>query len=232
MSESESYDHKRELRRAVDFFTGFLIAIAFHEAGHHTSDALKRDGLTLETFVLPAIFFLTALRFFIGNQLYLLKQSFARQHSKSWYYDVGIVTLQSSVLIFLGNVVTFEEGHRPKIGFVKALVFLYAVDVFWIVSKMCIGRAKRWAHCKPASESKWWVALNVGLVGFILLTGWIFGDVYSHEGLILIGIANAVAFVIDVRMTDLVTPIPVETFIPPGETPVQPEKEGARGDTA
>jgi hypothetical protein len=201
VSTHENFNQKVELRRAVEFFTGFLIAIAFHEAGHHTSESLKHDGVTLATSILFGVFFLTAIRFFVGNQLNLLKQSISKPHGPSWYYDVTMVSLQSAILIFLGNVASLEESQHSKIGFVKALVALYVIDVFWIASRMMLGR--RWEHWKPEPKTKWWALLNSLLVAFILLGGLFFGGIYSSAGLISLGVVNLVAFVIDLKMTDL-----------------------------
>lgn len=201
------YNHKIELREAVVLFTGFLIAIAFHEAGHHTSEALKKDGLTRTNLILPTIFFLTALRFFIGNQLYLIKH-FAQQHGSSWYYDVFMVSLQSALMIFLGNVVTLEEGTRPKIGFAKTLVALCVIDVIWVVSKQALAQTDRCKHWKPDPLTYWWVSLNATLIVVILLIYQFIGDVYSFWGLFYFGIANVFAFGIDVYMTDLLPILP------------------------
>jgi hypothetical protein len=209
MSAVERYEHKVELRRAAELLLSFLVAVAFHEAMRLVSESLKTDGLSwdrlAEMLTLPLVFFLTAVRFFIGNQLHLMKESFkevdARSSYSIWYFDLMVMTLESATLIFLGTVATLEASSRSKIGFISALIFLLLLDVLWLLVRAAAGCRKSWKHCKPEAQNWLWALLNVALVVAMFVAGFLTRDPYSHGGLVLIGIFNLAAFACDMWLT-------------------------------
>ena len=105
------------------------------------------------------VFFLTSMRFFIGNQLHLLNESLTRMPGNVWLYDLMVIIAQSVAFIFLGGVCSPEANRSAKIGFVEILIVIYVIDVLWIVSQWIIGRLK--AEYKREFVPWVWGILNI-----------------------------------------------------------------------
>jgi len=189
---------KRNLISSV--FIAMLIGVAYQEMIAVTRESIHASGITLGVLVLFFVFFLTSLRFFIGNQLHLLSKALIEMRGDVWFYDFIVITFQTILLAFLGGASCVEVCRVARIGFVEILIALYAVDVFWIVSQWVMGRIlRRWRR----DFVPWaWAILNTVLIVSLLTLRFTIDDIYSEGGLIWLGILNAAAFVVDVGLVD------------------------------
>ncbi len=141
MSEPEQIDPKATRRNVISsVFVSVLIGLAFQEMILPVRDSVRTAGITLGTTIYFSIFFLTSMRFFIGNQLHLISDNLLHMKGTVWFYDLFWIIVQTTALIFLGGVSSVEANRASKVGFVDLLVVLYACDVLWIVSQWVLGK--------------------------------------------------------------------------------------------
>ena len=191
---------KAEKRNLLSsFFVALLIGLAYQEMIPPVRESVRASGITLGTFVLFSIFFLTSMRFFIGNQLHLLSESLARMPGNVWLYDLMVIIAQSVAFIFLGGICSLEANRSATIGFIEILIAIYVIDVIWIVSQWIIGKLK--AKCKREFIPWAWGILNTVLVVLLVVLS-IICDLYAGIGLICLFVLNLAAFVVDVILVD------------------------------
>ena len=80
-----SLSDKRNVISSI--FIAMLITLAYAETFPPVRESVRTHGLTLGTIILFFVFFLTSMRFFIGNQLHLLSESCVRMRGDMWLYD-------------------------------------------------------------------------------------------------------------------------------------------------
>lgn len=177
-----------------------LIGVAYQEMISPIRDSVRASGFTLGTVVLFSVFFLTSMRFFMGNQLHLMSPNLVKMKGMVWFYDLIIIVLQTTVMIFLGGVSSVEVSRHAKVGFVGLLIALYIIDIVWVLSQWFLGvLMKSWRrHSIPWS----WCILNSCLVLAMLVMHFVQSDFYSTAGLLFLGIVNTAAFVLDVVLID------------------------------
>lgn len=199
----DNKDSIREKRNLLSsFFVTVLIGLAYQEMIPVVRDAVRNDSYVLGTSLLAVIFFLTSMRFFIGNQLHLGSNTLLRMPGLLWLYDLSLIIIQCVVLIFIGGVSSVTESLNSPIGFVGLLVILYALDVTWILSQWVIGKAIK--SCDRCENIPWaWFILNTILIALILALNFFFlDDWYSTRGIIILFALNLIAFVVDVILVD------------------------------
>ncbi len=182
------------------FFITMLIALAYQEMITPVRESVRSSGITAGTSLLMVIFFLTTMRFFVGNQLHLLSESLMRMPGLVWLYDLMVIITQSVVLIFLGGVSSVEVNLKIKVGFVQLLVALYVIDVAWVVTQWAFGKIlPRWKR----TFIPWaWAVLNSFLVVCIVLLNTFVNNLYTTVGLIWLFILNLIVFIADIVLID------------------------------
>jgi len=100
------------------FFVTLLIALAYQEMIVPVRESVRTSGMTLGTFLLMTIFFVTTMRFFVGNQLHLLSESLVKMPGLVWFYDLMVIIIQSVVLTFLGGVSSVEVNRQTSMDFI------------------------------------------------------------------------------------------------------------------
>lgn len=189
---------KRNIISSV--FIAMLIGLSYAETFPPVRESVRTYGLTLGTTILFFVFFLTSMRFFIGNQLHLLSETCVRMRGDVWLYDFLVITLQTLVLCFLGGLSSVDINYRVQINFVDILIFLYAFDIVWIISQKVLGVLFRsWRR----EFVPWaWAILNGLLLTAVIVLRLIVGDIYSNIGLIWLGILSIIAFTMDIILID------------------------------
>lgn len=182
------------------FFVTLLIGLAYQEMIAPVRASVRTYGIKADTFLLMGIFFLTSMRFFVGNQLHLLSDSLAALPGLVWFYDLMVIIAQSVVLIFMGGVSSAEINHTVQVGFVPLLLVLYSIDVVWIVSQWGLGKLfPSWNR----SFIPWdWALLNFALIISIALLSLFVKDLYSGYGVGILFVLNLIAFIVDVVLVD------------------------------
>lgn len=194
----EPPDPRLEKRRLVaEILIIAFVAVAYHEALNTLRESLAHStDHWFEAAVTFAVFFLTGLRFFIGNHLLLQSEVLLNKPTK-WSWDLLFVLLQTLVLGFLGCVSPVDD-KQPRDWFVALLLLLYAIDVAWIFGPQLLE--KRWTWVGYTWPWQWGL-LNAGLLVATPFVCWYFGDIYSQRGLLFLLLVNGVlAFVIDLLM--------------------------------
>ena len=165
-----------------------LMAVAFHESLNSFRESLDQPGFPVGPFEIFVIFFLTMLRFFIGNHLHLRKVT----NPSWWKVDFFVVLAECAVFGFLGSVSPFISQNHSSIRFVWVLAVLYAVDVLWI---LCQGGRCNW---KKGDWAWRWALLNTGLLIVMGVLYSVYGDLNDPGSLFWLAVINGcVAFVID-----------------------------------
>jgi len=197
-------DAKRQQTERRNFlssiFVVILIGLAYQEMVTPIRESVRASGITLGTVILFAVFFLTSMRFFMGNQLHLMSEGLLKMKGEVWFYDLIVIIFQTTLIVFLGGVSSVEVNRRVQIGFVEILIALYAVDVMWIVSQWILGKIfQGWRR----SFIPWaWGILNSVLIVSMIVLRVTVDDLYSNTGLIWLGILNGLGFIIDVLLVD------------------------------
>jgi hypothetical protein len=188
----EVQDRRREL---ASFLVTMLAGIAYGK----TFDAGRPFEVSLESLLLLGSFFLIATRFFIGNLPVLLSGG---NGGMAWFYDLLVITVQSSLLIVLAGVSPVAANLGGDMGFVEWMLALYLMDIVWIASKVLPGRGTlSWRE----ADVPWpWFWLNVILsLATFIFDRWIFeGAMYSRGAIIFLFVSNALGFLFDVLVAD------------------------------
>lgn len=196
------HDIKRNEKRNLlsSFFISLLIGLAFQNMVIIAQDSINNEGVRLNNLILSSIFFLTGLRFFIGNLLHLLSDSFSKLRGGVWLYDLTIIVFQSTIIAFLAGVSTVEKSLNSTVDFFNLLIVLYLLDIVWIISQWFLGIFLiSWRRV----FIPWvWAVLNTILLALIFIIRFITADYYSKNGLILLLIVNLIAFIVDVVFVD------------------------------
>jgi hypothetical protein len=193
---------KRSGRRDIlpSFFVVALVGIAYQEMVGAVRDSVRAHGFSLGTIVLMVIFFLTAMRFFVGNQLHLQSDRMQVIKGSVWFIDLMVIVLESTLLLFLGGLSSLEASLASPVGFFWLLTVLYLVDVVWIFWQWVMHRLS------PAWKREFipwpWAALNAFLAMVMLAIYWSSGNFYSRNALIILGLLNVAGFVFDMVLVD------------------------------
>jgi len=182
------------------FFVTLLIALAYQEMIVPVRESVRTSGMTLGTFLLMTIFFVTTMRFFVGNQLHLLSESLVKMPGLVWFYDLMVIIIQSVVLTFLGGVSSVEVNRQTSVDFIQLLIILYVIDVAWIISQWILGKIlPKWRR----AFIPWaWAILNSILVICIVALGFFVDDKYSTFSIIILFVLNFIGFIVDVVLVD------------------------------
>ncbi len=181
-------------------FIGLLLALAYQEMIVPARNDFRTNGFSLGLLVLLLIFFLTTIRFFIGAQLHLTNESNISAKGGPWFYDFAIITLEMTIMTFMGGVTSVGESRSASIGFFGMLSILLIADILWIVSIWIIGKV--FPKSKRLFVPWGWAILNTALLIAMLVSLLIFGDPYGTAGLIAQGVLHCIAFVCDVMLID------------------------------
>ncbi|HVT17276.1 MAG TPA: hypothetical protein VHQ90_14000 [Thermoanaerobaculia bacterium] len=185
----------------TSIFMAMLISIAFREMVGSVRISVRAHGLTFSNLTFCALFFLTSLRFFVGNLFHLMSPDLVTAPGRVWLYDFFVIVIQSTLLIFLGGVSSLDETRASPIGFFWLLIWLYLLDVLWIGSQWLLARFS--SSCRRSHYPWRWFILNLTLIGLMLsLFRASRGDVYSQISLAILLVLTASAFIVDIVMTD------------------------------
>lgn len=201
MTEEEGIRRKTERRNIISsVFVSVLIGLAFQEMVPPVRESVRASGITLGTTIFFVIFFLTSMRFFIGNQLHLVSDSLLKMKGVVWFYDLLWIIIQTTVLIFLGGIASVEASRVARVSFVGLLIVLYVVDVLWIISQWLLGKFFGSWH---REFIPWvWAGLNISLIVGMAIVRCGVSDPYSKSMLLPVLVMNVAAFVIDVVLSD------------------------------
>ena len=189
---------KRNLVSSV--FIAMLIGLAYQEMITTVRQAVHASGITWGTVILFSVFFLTSIRFFIGNQLHLLSDALVRMRGDLWFFDFMVITFQTSLLAFLGGASCVDVCRVARVGFVDILLALYVVDVIWILLQWVLG--KLFAGWRREFIPWAWAILNTLLAISLIVLQLVFDDIYSDAALIWLVSSSAAAFVVDIVLVD------------------------------
>ncbi|PYL63297.1 MAG: hypothetical protein DMF24_00835 [Verrucomicrobia bacterium] len=191
---------KRNLLAGI--FITALVAIAYQEMVNAVRESVREHGITFGTTALVIIFFVTTIRFLVGNQLHLISERVQSMPGLLWFYDLLIILGQTVAMMFLGGLASLELSLRLQIAFLDILVVVFVLDIFWILSQWALGRL--FSKCKRDSVPWGWLYLNIGMVAVLIIPYaiWGKGPMYSNLGLALILAANVLAFMVDVFLLD------------------------------
>jgi hypothetical protein len=189
---------KRNLLSSV--FITIMIGVAYQEMIPSVRDSIRLDGINLPTAILFAIFFLTSIRFFIGNQLHLVNDGLMKMPGLVWLYDLIVIIFQCILFTFMAGVMTVAANQTARVSFFGFLIAIYAIDVVWIFTQWLLGLIlPRWRR----KFIPWaWGLLNTVLVVAMFATDQLLKDPFSNTALeVMLGI-NVIGFLIDVMLVD------------------------------
>lgn len=201
---SDASREQFRIKRLRNVLSGVLISVliglAFQEMVAPVRDSVRSVGFTWATFLIAVIFFLTSVRFFIGNQLHLLNEDLLAMSGFVWFYDLVWILLQTLVLVFLGGVASYEATSIASVSFVTMLIVLFVIDVFWICSQWLLG------NLLPGWKREFipwgWAILNSSQVICLLFLKFVVANIYEGFGLFFLVAINIVAFVVDILLLD------------------------------
>ncbi len=180
-------------------FITILTGLAYAEMISTVQSSIRTNGITFGTLVLFVVFFLTALRMFIGNQLHLKDISVDKVPGKMWLFDFSAIVIETTILIFMAGVCSIELSIKSEIGFIELLLMLYITDIIWICSRWTVGKfVSSWQAKIPWK----WAGQNAVLVLAILIPGIMEENYYSFSLLIWLLIVNTAAFIFSVISVD------------------------------
>lgn len=194
----KSQTEKRKTLSSI--FISILIGFAFQEMIFTLRQSILESGITFGSSLLAATFFFVAMRFFIGNQLHLQSKNLEEVSGFAWLYDLMVIIAQSVALIFLASLSSIKSSRETNFGFFEVLIFLYVIDIVWIISQWLLNKAfSNWRR----EFIPWaWAILNSVLVFFIVGTNLVMKQIYSDATLLVLLALNVVGFIVDVVLVD------------------------------
>lgn len=130
---------RRSVRRGVEgrrrslisyFWITALSSLAADYGVKNVKEILDLQGfLPIETFGYPFMFFVTLLRFTIGNLLHIRRLEKANVSSYIWLFDFTMIFIESLILILLGCYC-----YENILKFLILLMALCLLDCLWILS--------------------------------------------------------------------------------------------------
>ncbi len=132
---------------AATAFVGFLIGLAYQEAVAPVRTSIRDTGITFVTSAMFLTFFLAGLAAFIAAYYALILGRFKRL---DWLLKFAMHIVSSTILIFMGGLVSAGESAKARYGFVD-LLFLYAIiALIWSLGTLVTldkaGRQVLWPH--------------------------------------------------------------------------------------
>lgn len=181
-------------------FITILMGMAYVEMFEPIRESVRHNGITWPTMLLALTFFFLSMRFFVGNHLHLMNQNIVSMRGDMWLYDFLLITFETILLCFLGGLMSIDVNHHTRINFVQLMLFLYGVDVAWILSLWFIGTlVKKWKR----TYIPWaWAILNSFVFIVIFLLYYFMPDIFSFWGLLLLFLINIFAFISDIFLID------------------------------
>jgi hypothetical protein len=195
---SPTQNEKRNLLSSI--FVTILLGIAFQEMISPARESFRTNGPSLALIAYLGVFFLTALRFFIGAQLHLLSDDLLKQGGKAWFFDFSVISIEMIIMAFMGGVASPQTSQAARITFVGFLVALLALDIIWILAQWALG--KTWSSWRRSFIPWRWAILNTALVLSLFLLTLATRGPYSLSFNIGLLVLNAIAFAVDVIWTD------------------------------
>jgi creatinine deaminase len=189
-----------------------LVAVAYEGPVGVVHSALRSEGVSVSSLGLFVVFFLTVLRFFIGDILHLDEDELSEPRNDladkgaeaRWFLDLGVIVAEFVILIFLGHLASLSESKHRPISFYDLFIVLMGVDVLWILAMGAMsGLTKRygshalWGLWERDKVPWGWALLNAVMMAIT----WIWyarGSHYSATALRLFIGLNGIAFIIDV----------------------------------
>ncbi|HEX2060247.1 MAG TPA: hypothetical protein VHK90_05865, partial [Thermoanaerobaculia bacterium] len=115
-------------------FLSMLLAQAYAELFPPIRDSVRtHHGLMWSTGLLAFAFFVVSMRFFVGNQLYLLSDKTLGLRGDLWLMDFLVIVLETVLICFLAGLPTAALNRSVRIDFLLLLIVLYIVDISWVV---------------------------------------------------------------------------------------------------
>lgn len=161
-----------------------------------TWDYFKRCWL------IPLTFFITLLRFYVGNVLHMKINEDNPPESSAfpWLVDFCVIMMQFALFYLMGASLNLAQR------FLKLLLVLCALDVTWLSFNSLVGWIqKKFARKIPVP----WIALNVLCAPFLVYLVYYFkGDLYKEtifagmSAVTLVFLLFSIAAAIDVFLTD------------------------------
>jgi len=173
-----------------------LLSLLFGACIYETVSISKLGPIGINDAFLIISTFLTALRFYIGNKVFISDLTFSETKLVIWIYDLLIIIIQSALFIALGALCTIKSNINVVHNFYQIYLSILTLDVLWILSQYILGRIfKSWNRKKiPA---KWAVANSVYIV-IIFLVFTLSNEPYGFSSLLTVFLVSVVAFILDV----------------------------------
>lgn len=191
--ELESRAKRREILPSI-FVVLLLIGIAYQEMVDVVRDSVRSQVFTTSIILLFTVFFLTTMRFFVGDQLHLQSEEMQVASGFIWFFDLMVIVLQVTIIIFLGGLASLGASYSSPIVF-GLLIALYSFDVSWIVLQYLMGKlSDAWKR----RFIPWrWGLLNTILIILMSIIYYVAGGFYSDSALLVLSIINTIGFVAD-----------------------------------
>ena len=144
---------------------------------------------------IPFVFYLVLIRFSVGNILHIRSLEKKGLSPYIWFYDFLVIFLESSLFLMLGM---YTLGYDVR--FLKFLLILCFVDVFWVVTMM-----PHYIKKKRPEPLPWaWALINIVSAAYLGATIWCdlptaFTSQYGQPVLVIWFFAT---FIIDVILID------------------------------
>lgn len=145
-------------------------------------------SIPFEVFIFTIVFFVTILRFFIGNILHLRSLEEHKTRAAIWFYDLLAITFESMLFILMSYFI-----YNRDVYFAPILSILCIVDALWVFSMFPHWRRRQ----RP--EMPWgWGMINLAsflLLFLMVLANLPFSPISSWGRYAILAWFSAVAFI-------------------------------------
>jgi hypothetical protein len=197
---NEEYKNLIRNRRTLisSFFITVLTGLAIEGSIEPLWIVLK-EGLKSMDLLLGYIFFITTIRFFVGNQLHLY--DFEKESDLNdfmWILDFLFILSEHILLIFVAKSCSIDISIESHANFFNFILLILLVDIFWISIQFITNVL--WVSWKRKIPWPWFIINYLTILSFLVITKYFI--CYSRIGLISCAIIFTIAAIADLYYVD------------------------------
>ncbi len=174
----------KKRRSLISYFIFSVVAGGAYIKGLDSFYAMAGDfALCWDYFkhcwLIPSIFFITLLRFYVGNILHMkvTEDNPPKSSAFPWVVDFSVIMMEFSLFYFMGVSLNLVET------FLRLLLFLCILDVIWLSFNWLIG--KIWGKFARRKTPGLWICLNTFCAIFLCYLLFCFdGNLYTDQTLV------------------------------------------------
>ena len=195
-------ENKHLIKNNRTLISSFFITVLTGLAIENSIEPLwivVKEGLKNIDLLLGYIFFITTIRFFVGNQLHLYH--FEKKSSSNdlmWILDFLFILSEHILLIFAAKSCSIDISTESFGNFFNFILLIILVDIFWVLVQFITNIL--WVDWKRKIPWPWFIINSLTILSFLVISNYFI--CYSRIGLISCTTIFTIAAIADLYYVD------------------------------